>query len=342
MWLGSVIDRWDEAAAAEDDVHKHNEAFAVGASLTFPNLPSTAGLAAFSDAVRAAMAEPRNFYAAPAGDAGRVASAFDGGWLTFPSPLPGGEAGNDIAHAFILESDRRPSDAVLLIPHWNAPQDTYLRLARRLHRMGYTTALLILPYHHQRSRPGSAIADFFVSANLGRTIGAVRQAVADAFGVLNWLESRGCRRFHVVGASLGSCIAGLLGAFDNRVHSTSLLLTAGRFADVVWTGRATRHVAAAFREAITLDQLRVIWSIISLEPFVEYYRRPLHDMLILSASRDAVMLPHLTIDFVAKLRAAGVPMRHASLPCGHYSIGMLPFSILATIRVLSFLSRVTR
>src|SRR6185436_19739326 len=106
------------------------------------------------------------------------------------------------------------------------------------------------------------------------------------------------RRFSVVGASLGSCIAGLTGLFDPRVGASALLLTAGNFADVVWTGRATRHIREALQPAMTLEELRAIWSIISLDSFVDRFRKPDHRLLLLSAARDQVVLPQLTRDFV--------------------------------------------
>jgi len=49
------------------------------------------------------------------------------------------------------------------------------------------------------------------------------------------------------------------------------------------------------------------------------------------------VLPPLTDDFAEKLRVAGVPAQNISVACGHYSIGMLPFSLIATARVLWFL-----
>ena len=338
MWFGSVIDRWDEQAAAEDDRHKFGEVFAVGASLAFPALPPTADHMILANTVRDTMADPRLFYAV---DVAGLDASYTQGWLAFPSAIPTEHAANNVAHAFILEGNQR-DDAVLLIPHWNAPQRSYMRVARVLHRLGYTVAVLVLPYHHQRKRSDSAIADHFVSANLGRTIRSVRQAVVDTTGIIDWLEVRGYRRFHVIGASLGSCVAGLVGACDQRVRSTLLLLTAGSFADVVWTSRATRHIAATLRGAISLELVRTIWSIIGLDSFIEYYRRSHHDILILSAARDTVILPRLTADFVSKLRDARIAVRQATLPCGHYSIGMLPFSMLTVAHALSFLRRVSR
>jgi hypothetical protein len=335
MWFSSVIDRWDEEAATEDDAHKRDEVFDVGAALAFPDLPATASAGLLSDAVRARMADPRAFYTRIGASS---AVTFQSGWLNFESVVRTEDAANNIAGAFVLESDQL-QDVVLVIPHWNAPQKAYFRLATTMRRFGYAAAVLTLPYHHQRRRPGSAIADYFVSANLGRTIRAVRQAVTDAIGVIDWLESRGYRRIHVTGASLGSRVAGLVGAVDARVRSSILLLTAGNFAEVVWTGRATRHIAAALRGAITLEELRAIWSIISLEPFSEFYVRSGFRLLVMSAARDTVVLPHLSAAFVRRLRDVAAPVQYVTLPCGHYSIGMLPFSVVATSIALMFLRK---
>jgi hypothetical protein len=42
MSFGSIVDRWDEEAAAADDAHKSGEVFELGPSLAFPDLPATA------------------------------------------------------------------------------------------------------------------------------------------------------------------------------------------------------------------------------------------------------------------------------------------------------------
>jgi len=46
-----------------------------------------------------------------------------------------------------------------------------------LSRRGITVIEIAMPYHFERSRPGSLHADYMLSANLDRTMQAVRQAV---------------------------------------------------------------------------------------------------------------------------------------------------------------------
>ena len=46
-----------------------------------------------------------------------------------------------------------------------------------------------------------------MSANVGRTIAACRQAVADVRSCVDWLEQQGYQQIGVLGTSLGSCYA---------------------------------------------------------------------------------------------------------------------------------------
>ena len=140
-----------------------------------------------------------------------------------------------------------------------------------------------------------------------------------------------------MGASLGSCVAGLTAAHDERVKGSLLLLTAGDFADVVWTGRATRHIREGLQGGIQLSELKDIWSPISLFPFIPLLARPSHRLMLVSARRDKVVLPHLTTQFVDELRAANANLRWRLLRCGHYSLGVFPFSWMTLAMAVGFL-----
>jgi len=61
-------------------------------------------------------------------------------------------------------------------------------------------------------------SDFAVSANIGRTLSACRQAVVDIRCCLDWLEEQGYEHFGVLGTSLGSCYAFLASAHDRRLR----------------------------------------------------------------------------------------------------------------------------
>jgi hypothetical protein len=141
----------------------------------------------------------------------------------------------------------------------------------------------------------------------------------------------------VIGLSLGSCIAGLAGAFDPRIRCSALLLTAGDFAEVVWTGRATQHIRRALEPDMTLEQLQSVWSIISTATFTKELARHGHSSLIMSGSRDTVVKPYLTRRFIEQLRRGDVDFGWMQLACGHYSLARAPFNVFMFARLLSFL-----
>jgi hypothetical protein len=195
---------------------------------------------------------------------------------------------------------------------------------------------MALPYHGLRARNGSSVSDHFLSANLGRTIRSVRQAVIDTRDVVTWLQQRGHDRVVLIGLSLGSCVAGLVAAHDARIACSALVLTAGDFAEVVWTGRATRHIRRGLESKMGLDGLGSVWSIISTGTFAEKLSRADYGTLIISGGRDAVVKPYLTQRFIDQLQARGAPVRWMRLGCGHYSLALPPFSIATFARLLLF------
>jgi dienelactone hydrolase len=229
--------------------------------------------------------------------------------------------------------------AVILLPYWNAPCSSLARLARGLARGGVTTLQVSLPYHDERRPAHEPIAGKMVSANIGRTIRSSRQAVLDARSAISWLQEQGHTRIGVVGVSLGSSIASIVAAHDARVCASGFLLMADDFAEVVWTGRATRHIRAALEGNLSLEQLKQVWSVISPGRYVNKPQARRVPTLVIAGRHDAVFQPELTRRIVDAYRRYDVPFGHQTLPCGHYTLASFPFSVWAFAALLSFLRR---
>src|SRR5262249_25642348 len=152
---------------------------------------------------------------------------------------------------------------------------------------------LSLPYHHHRKPPQLERAEYIVSANIGRTIAAIRQAVLDARRAADWLLERGYRRIGIVGTSVGSCIGFLAFVHDERFSTGEFIHVSSFFADVVWNGLSTKHVRVGLEEAIDLEQLRALWSPISPYPFIKRLRGTARPILTLSGRYDTTFLPSL-------------------------------------------------
>jgi pimeloyl-ACP methyl ester carboxylesterase len=334
--LGAFLDRWDERQAAGDDGNRPAETMTLDTSLAFRGTDEPASYETLSTLVQNGIANATHFYAAAPRDVSEF--SLDGDILRFRSAIATETESNNIVYARVYEAKKRRG-AVIILPHWNSALWGYQTFSRHLMRLGLTAVELTLPYHGCRNKAGGIFSDYFLSANVGRTIRSVRQGVLDAKGVLDWLNLRGYQKFGLIGLSLGSCVAGLVAAHDDRVRASALLLTAGDFSEVVWTGRATRHIRAALAAGLTLDQLQRVWSIVSTGTFTRELSRAGHRSLIISGSRDRVVLPRLTARFVEQLRSHEGDYLWRILPCGHYSLGMLPFNIISFAMLLRFFGR---
>jgi hypothetical protein len=220
MVFSSFLDKWDEARAAEDDAAKRADKVTLGASLAFDEASEDARLDSLQHLAMKHCNSADKFYAPPR----RLREDFklDDGLLTFPSAISTETPANNLVHARVIES-KGQQVAVVVLPHWNAPVWSYHSFTRYFAKLGLTAVEVALPYHGLRARNTSSISDYFLSANLGRTIRSVRQAVIDTRDVITWLNHRGHDRVALVGLSLGSCVAGLVAAHDPRIPCSALV-----------------------------------------------------------------------------------------------------------------------
>jgi pimeloyl-ACP methyl ester carboxylesterase len=327
------LDRWDERRAQRGDAFKEQTAFALDAALAFPNSNGVTSLAEFCALADQAAADP-TFFADPS-QQDPVVDRTDG-WIRFNSSVSTGQGENDLVWAKVTKA--RSSDRALVVfHHWNASSRSS-KLANFFSRRGITVVEMALPYHLERRRPSSRHADYMLSPNLGRTIQSVRQAVLDGRKLIRALKKEGYTDVSVLGMSLGAWIAGLIAAHDPAVRRAALLLSAGSFADMVWTGRATRHIRASFDAEVGLADLRRAWAPLNLESYADKLARTDLDRQFVFATRDTVVLPELSRQLVAKLKTAGVAPGILELNCGHYSLSLPPYIIRAGFSVLRLLS----
>jgi hypothetical protein len=229
--------------------------------------------------------------------------------------------------------------AVVVLPQWNCKWDGQVSLCRVLQRAGVTALRLSLPYHHHRKPPHLERAEYLVSSNIGRTLTAIRQAVVDARRAADWLLEQGYRQIGVLGTSVGSCIAFLTFAHDNRFSNGAFIHVSSFFADVVWDGLSTKHVRHSLEAEIGLDELRYLWSPISPHPVIERLRGTNRQMLMLSGRYDTTFLPKLSAQAYEELDRCSIRHQRVWLPCGHYTMGKFPFNAVVGYRVVRFLSR---
>jgi dienelactone hydrolase len=330
----SWLDRRDERRARRGEEGKKTANFVLDAERAFPGAKKAKSIEEFCVLADQAVVDP-TFFHEPSGSCDGFER--DGEWLKFPSDISTDVGANNVVWAKITESGSL-DQAMVIFHHWNARARNRL-IAKFFSRCGITVVEIAMPYHFERSRPGSVHADYMLGPNIGRTVQSIRQAVADGQKLIRWLKNEGYREVAVLGMSLGSWVAGLIAAHDQKVSKASLFLTAGSLADMVWSGRATQSIRASLEPAIVLAALRRAWGPLNLENYARNLARPGLNLHIVLAKRDKVVLPELSQTFMRVLKEAGATPEIVALNCGHYTLAMPPYILLAGLSLSSFLSR---
>jgi dienelactone hydrolase len=271
-------------------------------------------------------------------------------FLRFTSPERTPYAENDLVNARWYPGPGRtggPKQAMIVMPQWNADAFSHNALCSLFNRFGISALRLSKPYHDIRRPSELERSDYAVSANVGRTLSATRQAVVDIRCCLDWLESQGYEQFGVLGTSLGSCYAFLASAHDRRLRVNAFNHASAAVGDVVWAGQSTRHIRQALEEAgLTQERVRALWAGVSP---MHYYARfagtaeELAKKALLIYSRYDLTFPYeYSVEVVRSFREHGIDFEPKMLPCGHYTTGETPFQYIDGWWLGSFVYRAFR
>jgi hypothetical protein len=232
----------------------------------------------------------------------------------------------------------KPPQAMIVMPQWNADAFSHNALCGIFNRFGISCLRLSKPYHDIRRPAELERSDYAVSANVGRTMAACRQAVVDIRSCLDWLEQQGYEQFGVLGTSLGSCYAFIAAAHDARIQVCAFNHASTWFGDVVWTGQSTRHIREAFEQAgLTQSTLREVFLGISPMAYMERFAGVARRVLVVHARYDLTFLEEFSLDVLKNLELHGVDYVSRVLPCGHYTTGETPYKYLDAWYLGSFI-----
>jgi dienelactone hydrolase len=261
--------------------------------------------------------------------------------LTWTSAIHTPSDVNNLARARFFpakpKNGKRPRNAVVVLPQWNAQPDSHVEACRIFNMIGMSALRLTLPYHQERRPPEIERADHLVSTNIGRTIQSMRQAVLDTRAAVRWLKNEGYERVGILGTSVGSCIAFLAFAHEPDLNTGAFNHVSGYVADVVWHGLSTAHVRAGLVEHLELEELRRFWEPISPLPFMPRVasmgRRP---MRFIIARYDLTFPIDLSHAAIAEARRNNLPLDIVWLPCGHYTTGEMPWKAIDAWKIATF------
>jgi dienelactone hydrolase len=255
-------------------------------------------------------------------------------FLRFTSPIRSLYPENDTVNARWFPAhpetqDGKPKQAMIVMPQWNADAFSHNALCTLFNHFGISCLRLSKPYHDIRRPAELERSDYAVSANVGRTTEACRQAVVDIRSCIDWLEQQGYEQFGVLGTSLGSCYAFIAAAFDPRLQVCAFNHASTWFGDVTWAGQSTRHIRAAFEQAgLTQDQVREIFAIVSPMSYMDRYAAHPKRSLVVHATYDLTFPLEYSLDVLKNFDRLKINYVSKVLPCGHYTTGETPYKYI--------------
>ena len=185
--------------------------------------------------------------------------------MLFDSPLPSGDATNDIVPFKLFRSpDARSDVLVLFVPGWGREnQRVEDEMCLRLMSHGVDVGLMTPPYHLARTPEESYSGEYFISANIFWTIANFRQLVSEIRTLVQLMRER-YRYIGLLGMSSGGFQTGLA-AVCEEVDFLFPLVTGCRLGSITWRGLITRYIKQDLEQkGIDEAALNSVWSITDL------------------------------------------------------------------------------
>jgi dienelactone hydrolase len=249
--------------------------------------------------------------------------------VRFPSPVVTPDAENNTVHGEYFRpagGGRRPGVVILHILGADFALSRYM--AARLADRGVAALFIKLPYYGERRPPGAP--QRFLSADIERTVLAMRQGICDVRRATAWLASRAevdPGRLGVTGISLGGIVASVAAAVDPTLNRAALLLAGGDLARVLWEmPEGGKYKARWVESGRDLDDLKALSD--PFDPLTHAHRLVGKRVVMMAGKVDEVIPP---ASARALWEAAGRPPI-TWYDCGHYSaVGFLLPAVRQTV-----------
>lgn len=258
--------------------------------------------------------EPANIILHPRGEY----NGHEIGDFSFDSPLPSGETRNDRCSGEYYYPLRPTGKTYVIFVHgWRMNGFERLKdmFLDPFTRMNLHMLFFSLPYHLKREPEGSSYGgELMVSADLERTVHAVRQAVYDLRALIRYVKAQGGRVI-LVGLSLGGLFTNLTAAVEEQIDMLISLFYANSITDSVWYTNPGQYIKKdLLKNGVTYEELRQYWVI--TEPSAYKPQLPKERMLLVSGQFDL----YVPLEDSDRLWEAWGRPRRLVYSCGHAGI----------------------
>lgn len=173
-------------------------------------------------------------------------------------------------------------------------------------RLGYNMYFFTLPYHHERASSHSLYnGELMISANINRTLLAVKQAITDIRALINWIKKNQSGQVTLIGISLGGFITNLTSVVEEQIDTLVSIMYINSIAGAVWDTVPGKYIRQDLeRNGFTYEQLKHCWAITDASLFQPKISK--EKILLLSGKYDQ----YVSIEDTDRLwKAWGKPKR---------------------------------
>jgi dienelactone hydrolase len=250
----------------------------------------------------------------------------------FPTPEPSGVAANDTVRlrCFMPTESAGPVPVVVMLHYWGATNRGLERQAATdLCSRGIAVVSLALPYHLERTPPGSRSGEQAVTPDPAALVRTMVQSVQDVKRTVDWIESRpefDRGRVGIAGVSLGGVVASLAFAVENRFQSAAFMLAGADLAGLLWnSSRVIGQRDALRRAGYTETKLRQ--ELVEIEPLGYLPDAPPRPSLVIVADLDTVVPARCSDALIEALHEPQV----TRIGTGHYGGALVQRRLVRTV-----------
>ncbi len=114
-------------------------------------------------------------------------------------------------------------------------------------KYGYLGAMMILPYHFERTPEGYKSGELFLDPDRSILRDRFENAVVDCLTVIDYLQDF-TDEIYIMGYSFGGFIASIAAALDDRINKLSLTVTGGNFYHITWKSFVTKVLRVRYEK----------------------------------------------------------------------------------------------
>jgi predicted alpha/beta-fold hydrolase len=235
----------------------------------------------------------------------------------FDSPLKSDYHLNDIASGLYHLNTKGHPVHVVLVHGWRMDSLNKINnlFLKPFQQAGFHMYHVTLPFHFERSCDALYSGEYMISADLDRSVLAVRQAVTEIRALIRWIKQNHGGKIVLIGVSLGGFISNLTAVVEDQIDLLISIMYANTLSFAVWNTPIGKYIKQdMIQNGITYPILKRHWEI--LEPSRKEPKVNKNNILLIAGLYDQYVL----FEDSVKLWEAWNHPHLLTYPCGHSGI----------------------